>query len=491
MKIVRQTVDLNAHILIQKKEVVVNNGIPHLSLQIKNLTTSNVIGIKLSAQGFNAFGDLVQINGLSEFQLIIQDINIIPGKFEVCHLIKIPDDRIRKIILIENQIVFSNGEVVSYLGNDDVSIEINTLEESNALELAKLQILRKYEPSSICFPEEIEKGWICICGNFNKQDSEKCLNCNKEKEFLLNNCSEAAINLLLEKKRIELEESEKNKEIRTKKNFKILILFSSIIAVTFMLIIGLIYLRNQKELLNRVTFSSSDEMKEYLKGSWVCSENKALFWFFDYGVDEYSKSENYYIKNTHAGQNVIFDSEKGEVVILDNKDDKNIMILTKDNDDSVSLKNNSIDCYKSPTNSVPPIFMTQEPIFSNNDSSNIIPLDINSPYSFQSSENDCNITSNGVTYLIQEVDSSRDVSKISITLQNDQGGIEQGEFSLPFCRDFSNFFRGDFLYISAQIIQPTQNAGQITCKIYQDNELISQATANDFPSIASCSGLAE
>jgi hypothetical protein len=82
------------------------------------------------------------------------------------------------------------------------------------------------------------------------------------------------------------------------------------------------------------------------------------------------------------------------------------------------------------------------------------------------------------------------VTEVSLTWENDQGGTNQGDYSLPFKKIYTNFKSGDFLYISAQISQPTSGAGSISCNIYEGDTLISKGDANGFASIASCSGTA-
>ena len=80
---------------------------------------------------------------------------------------------------------------------------------------------------------------------------------------------------------------------------------------------------------------------------------------------------------------------------------------------------------------------------------------------------------------------------MSLTYENDSGGTNQGDYDVPFKKTFTNFQAYDFVYISAQIISPTSGAGSITCRIYQDGEVIAEGEAKGFPSIATCSGSVE
>jgi hypothetical protein len=97
----------------------------------------------------------------------------------------------------------------------------------------------------------------------------------------------------------------------------------------------------------------------------------------------------------------------------------------------------------------------------------------------------CEQSGIGVRYVI----TGTGVEGISITEQNDSNGINQGDFGLPYCNIFMNFSSGDFIYISAQIIYPTDGAGSITCKIYHGDSLLAIGAASGFPNIATCSGL--
>jgi hypothetical protein len=82
------------------------------------------------------------------------------------------------------------------------------------------------------------------------------------------------------------------------------------------------------------------------------------------------------------------------------------------------------------------------------------------------------------------------VNGVSLTWQNDTGGTEQGDYSVPFRKTYK-FNVGEFVYISAQIIEPTEGAGSIDCHIYVDEKEIYTSHASGFPSIATCSGEAK
>ena len=98
------------------------------------------------------------------------------------------------------------------------------------------------------------------------------------------------------------------------------------------------------------------------------------------------------------------------------------------------------------------------------------------------------VDSPGVKYVVKNNsgDSSLNQIEISVTLQNDLNGTEQGKFVTPYCREFQGFNTGDFLYISAQI--NSEGFGeQVECIIYDEDQIVSQSTASGFASIATCS----
>lgn len=75
-------------------------------------------------------------------------------------------------------------------------------------------------------------------------------------------------------------------------------------------------------------------------------------------------------------------------------------------------------------------------------------------------------------------------SSVSVTLENDQGGTEQGEYALPFKETFT-MERGDFAYISAQ---NQGESGSVTCRILIDGEEWRESTSEGAYVIASCDG---
>ena len=75
------------------------------------------------------------------------------------------------------------------------------------------------------------------------------------------------------------------------------------------------------------------------------------------------------------------------------------------------------------------------------------------------------------------------VYRVSLTLENDTNGMEQGDFNIPYEHTWKNFEHGDFVYISAQAL----TNGKLTCQIKVNNTIIASATSNGKYQIATCS----
>jgi hypothetical protein len=101
-----------------------------------------------------------------------------------------------------------------------------------------------------------------------------------------------------------------------------------------------------------------------------------------------------------------------------------------------------------------------------------------------SAAQDCENSNIGVRYVI----TGDKVGVVSITQSSDTGGMELGDFAVPYCRIMSGFEEGDPLYISVRI---HGDSGTVTCKIYDEEKIVSQSSARahqgGFAAIATCS----
>lgn len=79
-------------------------------------------------------------------------------------------------------------------------------------------------------------------------------------------------------------------------------------------------------------------------------------------------------------------------------------------------------------------------------------------------------------------------TRASLTYQNESGGTEQRDVTLPWSTQFTAHL-DDFLYVSAQSLD--DDSRRITCEIRSDGDLIEDAESEGRFVIASCSGSAD
>lgn len=96
----------------------------------------------------------------------------------------------------------------------------------------------------------------------------------------------------------------------------------------------------------------------------------------------------------------------------------------------------------------------------------------------------CINSGRGVRYIIM----GEGVFGVLLTWRNDSGGINSGEYRVPFCWQFDAFEFGETLFISAVIIPNEGESGRVECLIYNGTELVAQAEATGFEGEATCSG---
>lgn len=266
MKELEKLIDINSHIENLKCEVNYENGSVVAKISFDNMGYGDIIAIKFNACGYNTFGDIVSINGKNKFFLIIQDINIPKNESAVDLKAKLPEGDIRKLEIVESQICYADGSVVTYSGEQTLSFPLE--EYDNQEEIKALHKL--YTDKAKYKIKDFEQGWICTCGRFNPNDLTKCTLCEKNKSETKKVCSEEGIKSLVEKYQISEEEDKKAREEAEKKanvekkKRNIMIGIGSIIAIIFVC-----FIERSMVLSSRTTYSSEEEMKKALEGTYT------------------------------------------------------------------------------------------------------------------------------------------------------------------------------------------------------------------------------
>ena len=270
MKTVQKTIDINAHIENLQCEISADNGNAIAKISFTNLGYGDITAIKFNACGYNSFGDIVPVNGKDKFFLIIQDITI--GKNEIATDLKakLPNPDMKKLDLVECQICYADGTVASYDGDNSFDFELEEID--NPEQLSALHKL--YDENAKFKPKDFEQGWVCSCGRFNKHDKNVCSLCNKNKTDTIKTCSDENLKKLVEEYKISEEKDKQAREAeqarleKEKKKRNIFIGIAIVVCIILAFPIG-----HAIQISQRTTFSSEEEMKEALQGTWTYYEN--------------------------------------------------------------------------------------------------------------------------------------------------------------------------------------------------------------------------
>ena len=265
MRTIQKTIDINAHIEELRCEISVDNGNAIAKISFINLGFGDITAIKFNACGYNSFGDIVPVNGNEKFYLIIQDVMIAKNEIATDLTAKLPNDDIKKLDLEECQICYADGSVASYEGNNDLMFDIEEIDNPE-----ELKAIHKVYNEHIKYRlKDFEQGWICGCGRFNLHTSNKCSLCNQIKADTINACSVEGLKKTIEKAHEQEEEERRQKEQqeiqdakdRRKKNIGIFVIVVCVIALIALMANSII-------ISNRETYSSVDEMREAMQGTW-------------------------------------------------------------------------------------------------------------------------------------------------------------------------------------------------------------------------------
>lgn len=346
MKTVQEIVDINAHIKNLSWSVVIKDDVPFAIISFENLSYGNIIAIKFSANGYNSFGDSIIVNGQETFDIVIQDINVRKNEISESISVQLPDKSIRRIVLEEKQVCFSDGKIVEYEGKCEKNIEYEKFENSSYSDQEIIISLKQYlNKNFICKPKEFEFGWLCGCGFLNNKYSKVCHNCYSGKDSAFESCTEEKLLSITEKykkeqqERIRREQAEREEREKQKKKINIKIS----IALIIVLIVS-IFIIDSCIISSRVTYETEGEMKEVLQGVWVCRSETLGNALLAIRIQDNTITKYYYSDSEGYSDKVEFNNKRGyfstegDKYILKKEDGR--LVLHEDN---YKYKSGSLD----------------------------------------------------------------------------------------------------------------------------------------------------
>lgn len=267
MKSTKRVLDINAHITNVQCAIGVNDDTSKATLSFDNSGYGVITAIKFDAKGYNSFGDIVPVSGKEQFFLIVQDIHIEKNEHAENLKIQLPNSDIRKLDLQECQICYADGSVSTYAGPDIKEFDVAEF-DSCVPEGETLEALRDVvSPDIHNLPIDLGYGWICACGQYNKNDSSVCCKCGLEKSNIFQINDPVYISAIKEKHQQRIEEHReldrialKEKEAADKKRH-LQIAIGVIVAVFIIVILSYAVVMS-----GRTTYSSEDAMKTAIQG---------------------------------------------------------------------------------------------------------------------------------------------------------------------------------------------------------------------------------
>lgn len=179
-------VDINASAYITDYEISKDqNENLYMSCKIYNASNKAIRAIKIIAQGFNSFGDVVKVNDNEEFEIIIQDLDIAANhERQISQNVKLLDSSIRELNMKIAQISYSDGTV-------EISKEQRFIDNNQEpLEDKYIQMVKKENCDAMYYMIDSHDYWQCVCGYVNKATKEKCIKCLMQKSFAKKYCKD-------------------------------------------------------------------------------------------------------------------------------------------------------------------------------------------------------------------------------------------------------------------------------------------------------------
>lgn len=277
--------DLNSCIKDLTFDVKVVNDIPTAYVSFTNVYNKTMNAIKFKGKGYNSFGDVVSINNNDSFLIVLQDLSV-EYEGSVKNLkFTLPNSEFRKIELTESQYCFADGTVITYDEPNYIEYEIEEYDSNNEEEALVLASLREINPAIVNKPLSLDNGWVCSCGKFNLINDDTCVKCGLEKiNAFQYETAEVLDSLIAEHKEKEIERKIKAEETKKKNTIKYSII--GVVAFAFLcLIINAIVLNS------RVTYSSVEDMRNAMQGTWTYDDWKQITIDGDEGTMKWSSSD--------------------------------------------------------------------------------------------------------------------------------------------------------------------------------------------------------
>ena len=164
----------------------------YLAIDVLNIYKNAVVGVVFQVR-FKDAGDNYLFGGL-EWLFQTQGMKALPN---IVYYIKpfLLDERFydaRSVEIRVESITFHDGKISKFSSENKNSFILPVI---TGEKLKKIRDILGKEITT--YGENTVNGWRCVCGFTNTKEDEECRNCNRNKNFVLNNLTEPLINLKL------------------------------------------------------------------------------------------------------------------------------------------------------------------------------------------------------------------------------------------------------------------------------------------------------
>ena len=348
VKIVR---DVNAHIQDLQCSIELSKGTPVAKISFLNLAYGNITAIKFTAQGYNAFGDVIKVGNSETFSIIVQDIDIGKDKYKTDLLATLPNSDVRQIVLVEDQVCYADGTVTTYDGKNEITFELREFDTKDSTENEQIEALKeKFNTTIKYIPKEFGDRWICGCGCINTINDKACASCTINKSKMFDAITPEKINqAVMERREAELQqkEAQRREEIRKlkeSKKRKLGISVAIVICIVFITIIAYASVMSNREI-----YASEEDMRAAMQGTWKCSYNSLII-----DGDKYTIIYDY--TGTELDGNITWNYKQGTFEnfqkYIVNKGGRTLACdkytYTKESSSTTTNKNNSVSSVEDP-----------------------------------------------------------------------------------------------------------------------------------------------
>jgi ankyrin repeat protein len=212
-----ELIDLNCPVEVLGYDIKVNENadFTYCGVNFLNLSEKHVASIKFIIYCFDSFGKTVENReGSNKVDVLIQDESAgYKVEFGLDKLTALPGlSATRKVNIFISEVLFNDGSI---WGNGEHKLIKTYVDKiSDGEELKNLKHVAGSD--AICYAEEKNDTWTCVCSRINNNSNESCIRCDRSKEFVLKSFK----NKECIKRTIELEQ-EKEKELVLEKKARL------------------------------------------------------------------------------------------------------------------------------------------------------------------------------------------------------------------------------------------------------------------------------